>query len=162
MSEENQFEVGDEAPKLSIERWARVALVGRPNVGKSTLFNKLVGGAKAIVHDQPGVTRDWQEADAKIGAHHYVAVDTAGLENAFDDSLAAGCATKQRWRSAVLIWWYLWLMPARALRRWMSNLPSGFAKPASRPGWLRINEGRARRKWVAGVLRARVGGSPCL
>jgi len=66
-----------------------VALIGRPNVGKSTLFNKLIGRKRAIVHDQPGVTRDWREGEAKIGGTSFRVLDTAGLEEAFDDSLAA-------------------------------------------------------------------------
>ena len=66
-----------------------VALIGRPNVGKSTLFNKLIGRKRAIVHDEPGVTRDWREGDAKIGGVSFRVLDTAGLEEAFDDSLAA-------------------------------------------------------------------------
>ncbi|WP_119420732.1 ribosome biogenesis GTPase Der [Desertibaculum subflavum] len=59
-----------------------VAIIGRPNVGKSTLFNRLVGGRRAIVDDTPGVTRDWQEAEASIGPLHFTAIDTAGLEEA--------------------------------------------------------------------------------
>ena len=66
-----------------------VALIGRPNVGKSTLFNKLIGRKRAIVHDEPGVTRDWREGEAKIGGVAFRVLDTAGLEEAFDDSLAA-------------------------------------------------------------------------
>ncbi|MAW52026.1 MAG: ribosome biogenesis GTPase Der [Geminicoccus sp.] len=66
-----------------------VALIGRPNVGKSTLFNKLIGRKRAIVHDEPGVTRDWREGEAKIGGTTFRVLDTAGLEEAFDDSLAA-------------------------------------------------------------------------
>ena len=66
-----------------------VALIGRPNVGKSTLFNKLIGRKRAIVHDEPGVTRDWREGEAKIGGITFRVLDTAGLEEAFDDSLAA-------------------------------------------------------------------------
>jgi GTP-binding protein len=59
-----------------------VAIIGRPNVGKSTLFNRLVGGRLAIVDDTPGVTRDWQEAEANIGPLEFTAIDTAGLEEA--------------------------------------------------------------------------------
>jgi len=57
-----------------------VALVGRPNVGKSTLFNRLSIRKKAIVHDLPGVTRDRKYADAKIGPMLFRIVDTPGLE----------------------------------------------------------------------------------
>ncbi|MEI6558156.1 MAG: ribosome biogenesis GTPase Der [Rhodospirillaceae bacterium] len=66
-----------------------VAIVGRPNVGKSTLFNRLVGKRLALVDDTPGVTRDWRAADARVGGLDFVVVDTAGLEEAFDGSLEA-------------------------------------------------------------------------
>ncbi|MFT5181083.1 MAG: GTP-binding protein [Alphaproteobacteria bacterium] len=66
-----------------------IVIAGRPNVGKSTLFNRLVGRRDAIVNDQPGVTRDRREGDARIGDIEFRAVDTAGLEDAFDDSLPA-------------------------------------------------------------------------
>lgn len=66
-----------------------IVIAGRPNVGKSTLFNRLVGRRDAIVNDQPGVTRDRREGDASIGDIKFRAVDTAGLEDAFDDSLPA-------------------------------------------------------------------------
>ncbi len=59
-----------------------VALVGRPNVGKSTLFNRLAKNKKAIVHDKPGVTRDRQYADAKLGPLEFIIIDTPGLEDA--------------------------------------------------------------------------------
>ena len=59
----------------------KIAIIGRPNVGKSTLFNKLVGKAFAITDDIPGVTRDRKEAMAKIGPIEFLAIDTAGLEN---------------------------------------------------------------------------------
>ncbi len=59
----------------------RVAIVGRPNVGKSTLFNRLAGRKLAIVDDTPGVTRDWREADARLGDLDFIAIDTAGLED---------------------------------------------------------------------------------
>ncbi|MCB2121397.1 MAG: ribosome biogenesis GTPase Der [Rhodobacteraceae bacterium] len=64
-----------------------LAIVGRPNVGKSTLFNRLVGKRLALVDDQPGVTRDLREGDARLGPLRFIAIDTAGLEDARDDSL---------------------------------------------------------------------------
>ncbi|HHX88587.1 MAG TPA: ribosome biogenesis GTPase Der [Paracoccus sp.] len=64
-----------------------LALVGRPNVGKSTLFNRLVGKRLALVDDQPGVTRDLREGTAKLGDLRFTVIDTAGLENVTDDSL---------------------------------------------------------------------------
>jgi GTP-binding protein len=64
-----------------------VAIVGRPNVGKSTLFNRLVGKKLAIVDDQPGVTRDRRIGGARLGDLDFTVIDTAGLEDTFDDSL---------------------------------------------------------------------------
>ncbi len=66
----------------------RVAIIGRPNVGKSTLFNKLVGKHYALTDDLPGVTRDRKEAFGNLGPLNFVVIDTAGLENKItDDSL---------------------------------------------------------------------------
>ncbi|GGG61020.1 GTPase Der [Salipiger pallidus] len=64
-----------------------LAIVGRPNVGKSTLFNRLVGRRLALVDDQPGVTRDLREGEARLGDLRFTVIDTAGLEDATDDSL---------------------------------------------------------------------------
>ncbi|MEO8532086.1 MAG: ribosome biogenesis GTPase Der, partial [Deltaproteobacteria bacterium] len=64
-----------------------LAIVGRPNVGKSTLFNRLVGRKLAIVDDRPGVTRDLREGEAKLGGIRFTVLDTAGLEDVTDDSL---------------------------------------------------------------------------
>ena len=64
-----------------------LAIVGRPNVGKSTLFNRLVGKRLALVDDQPGVTRDLREGDARLGDLRFIVIDSAGLEMAEDDSL---------------------------------------------------------------------------
>lgn len=64
-----------------------LAIVGRPNVGKSTLFNRLVGKKLALVDDQPGVTRDLREGAARLGDLRFVVIDSAGLEMADDDSL---------------------------------------------------------------------------
>ncbi|MEH3147196.1 MAG: ribosome biogenesis GTPase Der [Methylobacterium frigidaeris] len=65
-----------------------VAIVGRPNVGKSTLFNRLVGRKLALVDDRPGVTRDRREGEVRLGDLHFKILDTAGLEEAEADSLA--------------------------------------------------------------------------
>jgi GTPase len=65
-----------------------VAIVGRPNVGKSTLFNRLVGRRAAIVDDTPGVTRDRREGEARLGDLHFRIVDTAGFEDARSGDLA--------------------------------------------------------------------------
>ncbi len=64
-----------------------LAIVGRPNVGKSTLFNRLVGKRLALVDDQPGVTRDLREGEARLAGLRFTVVDTAGLEEATDESL---------------------------------------------------------------------------
>ncbi len=64
-----------------------LAIVGRPNVGKSTLFNRLAGKQLAIVDDTPGVTRDWREAGAELFGVSFKILDTAGLEESFDDSI---------------------------------------------------------------------------
>ncbi|MGJ4996730.1 ribosome biogenesis GTPase Der [Bradyrhizobium sp. HKCCYLS3077] len=66
-----------------------IAIIGRPNVGKSTLFNRLVGQKLALVDDMPGVTRDRREGEAKLGDLHFTIIDTAGLDEGPKGSLTA-------------------------------------------------------------------------
>ncbi|PIE14702.1 MAG: ribosome biogenesis GTPase Der, partial [Proteobacteria bacterium] len=66
-----------------------IAIVGRPNVGKSTLFNRLVGKRTAIVEDVPGVTRDRQYGDGEVLGREFLAIDTGGFDPAAEDKLLA-------------------------------------------------------------------------
>ena len=66
-----------------------VAIIGRPNVGKSTLFNRVAGKRLALVDDMPGLTRDRKETRIQIGAHDVILTDTAGLEDAQPGSIGA-------------------------------------------------------------------------
>ena len=73
-----------------------IAIVGRPNVGKSTLFNRLVGRRLALVDDRPGVTRDRREGEARLGDLSFTVIDTAGLEDADSESLAGRMLTQTK------------------------------------------------------------------
>ena len=66
-----------------------ITIIGRPNVGKSTLFNRLTRGRTALVSDMPGLTRDRREGEADLAGNAVTIVDTAGLENAKRGSIAA-------------------------------------------------------------------------
>jgi GTPase len=74
----------------------KIAIVGRPNVGKSTLFNRLVGRRLALVDDRPGVTRDWRCAPAQLYGLDFDIIDTAGLEDVLDESLEARMQTQTK------------------------------------------------------------------
>ena len=131
-------------------RVPRVAIVGRPNVGKSTLFNRLVGRRRAIVDDTPGVTRDVREAPARLGDLAFTLLDTAGWETAGGEALEARMRrfTERAIDSADVV---LFLVDARA---GILPLDESFA------GWLRKRadkvivvankcEGRAGRQGLA-------------
>ena len=77
-----------------------VAIIGRPNVGKSTLFNRLVGKKLALVDDRPGVTRDRREGEARLGDLRFTIVDTAGLEEGAAETLSG--RTRAQTETAIL------------------------------------------------------------
>src|SRR5215472_826764 len=107
-----------------------IAIIGRPNVGKSTLFNRLVGQKLALVDDTPGVTRDRREAEAKLGDLAFTIIDTAGLDEGEADSLARRMQdqTKRALAAADVV---LFLIDARA---GVTPLDRHFAQ------WLRRSE----------------------
>ena len=90
-----------------------VVIVGRPNVGKSTLFNRLIGRRSALTDNEPGVTRDWREGRARLGDLAFRVIDTAGLEDTVGDGLEARMRrqTEQALADATVI---LFVIDARA------------------------------------------------
>jgi GTP-binding protein len=123
----------------------RVAIVGRPNVGKSTLFNRLVGRRRAIVDDTPGVTRDVREQPAQLGDLAFTLLDTAGWETAGGEALEARMRrfTERAIESADVV---LFLIDARA---GVLPLDEAFA------GWLRRQ--KAKVILVANKCEGRAG-----
>ena len=87
--EESIIDEAAEAPRAQMVGGI-VALVGRPNVGKSTLFNRLLGRKEAIVHDQPGVTRDRHYGDVLSRGRRYTLVDTGGFDPESEDPMRMG------------------------------------------------------------------------
>jgi GTP-binding protein len=129
-----------------------VAIVGRPNVGKSTLFNRLVGRRLALVADEPGVTRDRREGEAKLGDLSFKVIDTAGLEDAQRETLSARmqAQTAAAMAQADAI---LFLVDARAGAMPVDRAFADLVRKSGKPAILVANksEGRAGE---AGALEA--------
>ena len=73
-----------------------IAIIGRPNVGKSTLFNRLVGQKLALVDDEPGVTRDRREGNGRLGDLEFTVIDTAGLDEGARARSRRGCRNRPK------------------------------------------------------------------
>jgi len=116
-----------------------VAIIGRPNVGKSTLFNRLVGRRLALVDDLPGVTRDRREGEARLGDLRFTVVDTAGLEEAAPATLTGRMRvqTEAAVASADVV---LFMIDARAGPTPFDTAFAEFARRADKPVILVANK----------------------
>ena len=121
-----------------------LAIVGRPNVGKSTLFNRLVGARRALVDDLPGVTRDRREGDGRLGDLSFRVIDTAGLEDAAEESLS-GKMQAQTAAAVALSDAVLFMVDARAGATPADRAFADLVRKSGKPAILVANksEGRA-------------------
>lgn len=129
-----------------------IAIVGRPNVGKSTLFNRLVGKRTALVHDLPGVTRDRREGAGRLYDLDFTVIDTAGLEEASAASLA-GRMRAQTEAAIAAADAVLFLIDARAGVTPTDRAFADVVRKAGKPVVLVANKSEGRRQ-AAGVYEA--------
>lgn len=130
-----------------------LALVGRPNVGKSTLFNRFAGKKLAIVDDTPGVTRDWRTAEGKLFDQTMTIIDTAGLEESFDDSIQGRMRqqTEAAIKKADVI---LFIMDGRAGVTAMDKHFAEFLRRQKKPVILAVNKCENEKATLAGLGEA--------
>jgi GTP-binding protein len=129
-----------------------VAIVGRPNVGKSTLFNRLVGRRLALVHDLPGVTRDRREAIAEVGDLRFRLIDTAGLEEAAPETLT-GRMRRQTEAAVAEADLVLFMIDARAGITPIDEHFAGVLRPSGKPVVLVANKTESQAA-ESGVMEA--------
>src|SRR5260370_2268564 len=116
-----------------------IAIIGRPNVGKSTLFNRLVGQKLALVDDEPGVTRDRREGEARLGDLEFTVIDTAGLDEGAKGSLTA--RMQEQTETAIsLADAVMFVIDARAGLTPNDRAFADFARPANKPLLLVANK----------------------
>ncbi|MBP5160775.1 MAG: ribosome biogenesis GTPase Der [Alphaproteobacteria bacterium] len=114
-----------------------VAIVGKTNVGKSTFFNRLCGRKTAIVHDQPGVTRDWREGKARLADLQFTLLDTAGLEASSELSEDMWAQTQKAMQQADVI---LMMVDGRADISALDRRLAQLVRQAQKPYFLLVNK----------------------
>ena len=120
-----------------------IAIIGRPNVGKSTLFNRLVGQKLALVDDEPGVTRDRREGSARLGDLEFTVIDTAGLDEGAKGSLTARMQ-EQTETAIALADALMFVIDARAGLTPNDRAFADFARRANKPVVLVANKSEGR------------------
>ena len=120
-----------------------IAIIGRPNVGKSTLFNRLVGQKLALVDDEPGVTRDRREGAARLGDLEFTVIDTAGLDEGAKGSLTARMQ-EQTETAIALADALMFVIDARAGLTPNDRAFADFARRANKPVVLVANKSEGR------------------
>jgi GTP-binding protein len=129
-----------------------IAIIGRPNVGKSTLFNRLVGQKLALVDDEPGVTRDRREGEAKLGDLEFTVIDTAGLDEGARGSLTA--RMQEQTETAIkLADALMFVVDARAGLTPTDRAFADFARRADKPVLLLANKSEGK-QGDAGAMEA--------
>jgi len=130
-----------------------LAIVGRPNVGKSTLFNRLAGKQLALVDDTPGLTRDWREAEGWLYDRQIRILDTAGLEESFDDSIE-GRMRKQTEAALKLADAVLFLIDGRAGVTPLDEHFATWLRKQNKPVILGVNKSENERAVQGGMGEA--------
>ena len=129
-----------------------IAIIGRPNVGKSTLFNRLVGQKLALVDDEPGVTRDRREGEARLGDLQFTIIDTAGLDKGEKGSLTA--RIQEQTKTAIkLADALMFVVDARAGLTPTDRAFADFARRANKPVLLLANKSEGK-QGDAGAMEA--------